>query len=126
MTHWATAYIGTPWVAGDSDCWNLARRVWREHFAREVPSVIVDAASPLAGRRAFRDADLSQWTEVQSPREGDAVLMARADAPCHVGIWLAFGAVLHSVEGAGVICTPQHRLGDIGYRITGFYRWSDA
>ena len=126
MTHWAEKYIGTPWVAGDSDCWNLSRRVWAEHFGHVVPVVAVDHASQLATRRAIRDADLSGWTQVQTPQEGDAVLMARAEAPCHVGIWLDFGAVLHSIEGAGVICTPQRRLRDIGYRITAFYRWSGA
>jgi cell wall-associated NlpC family hydrolase len=126
MTHWAERYIGTPWVAGDSDCWNLARRVWAEHFGQIVPVVAVDHASHLATRRAIRDADLSDWTQVLAPQEGDAVLMARGAAPCHVGIWLAFGAVLHSIEGCGVVCTPQRRLPDIGYRITGFYRWNGA
>ena len=126
MSHWAERYIGTPWVAGDSDCWNLARRVWAEHFGQQVPAVAVDAASPLAGRRAIREADMSQWDEVPQPLEGDAVLMAKGALPCHVGIWLDFGAVLHSIEGAGVVCTPRRRLHDIGFRIVGFYRWRAA
>lgn len=123
MTHWAEAYIGHPWVAGESDCWNIARRIWAERFGHSVPPVEVEHLSAVAGRRAIRDADLSQWDEVAEPREGDAVLMAMGQTPCHVGIWLGIGAVLHSIEGAGVICTPHRRLADIGYRITGFYRF---
>ena len=124
MSHWVEAYVGRPWVAGDSDCWNLARCVWREHFGRDVPAVVVDPSSALAGHRAFRDGDFSRWIAVQSPQEGDAVLMARGDSPCHVGIWVGIGAVLHSIEGAGVVCTPARRVPDIGYRVTGFYRWA--
>lgn len=126
MTHWAESYIGRPWVAGESDCWNTARRVWREHFGQDVPPITVEALSPLAGRRAIRDADLTDWQPVEVPQEGDAVLMAMGPSPCHVGIWLSFGAVLHAIEHSGVICTPHRRLSDLGYRIVGFYRWRAA
>lgn len=124
MTHWAETYIGLPWVAGDSDCWSLARRVWADHFARRVSVVAVDPACPFAGRRALREADMSDWAATGHPVEGDAVLMARGMSPCHVGIWLQGDLVLHSVEGAGVICTPRTRLASTGYSVAGVYRWT--
>lgn len=126
MTHWSTAYLGTPWVAGESDCWNMARRVWREHFGLDVAFVDVGRASPLESRRALREADLSDWDPVSEAREGDAVLMAMGGGPCHVGIWLDGGRVLHAIEGAGVIISPASGLGLLGYRVHGIYRHRPA
>jgi len=124
MNHWASTYIGGPWVVGESDCWAFARRVWHERFGLEVPTVAVDASSPRAVRRAFV-AGAEGWNAALTPCEGDAVLMAKGVHPCHVGVWIAppeGAGVLHAVEGAGVIFTPVPRLHDLGYRITGFYR----
>src|SRR5690606_1174706 len=92
--HWAAAYIGTPWVAGVSGCWHLARRVWAERFGWDVLAEAgVDAGDPRAARRAFAAGhDGTGWAPVAgvcAPAEGDAVLMAMGRHPCHVGIWLA-------------------------------------
>ncbi|MGV8987819.1 MAG: NlpC/P60 family protein [Cypionkella sp.] len=125
ITHWAGRYLGTPWVAGESDCWNLARRIWREQFGRDVPAVIVDASSPFETRRMLRDGDRSRWQVTQTPMEGDAVMMARGTTPCHVGVYLADGSILHSVEGAGVICTAAEGLLRVGYQVAGFYAWRE-
>jgi cell wall-associated NlpC family hydrolase len=121
--HWIESYIGTPWVAGETDCWHFARRVWEERFGIEVPALPVDARDPRAARRAFADADeMDRWVQILRPAEGDAVLMAKGRHPCHVGIWVAPGYVLHAVEGAGAICTDAAALSAMGYRVTGHYR----
>lgn len=124
---WAADYIGTPWVAGLSDCWHFARRVWREQFGWDVPAVIADATDARAVRRAFAVGhEGSGWRPIRAPAEGDAVLMAMGRHPCHVGVWLpdaAGPACLHSVEGAGVILTPMSLLPALGYRVVGLYRW---
>lgn len=126
MTHWAGAYIGTPWVAGVSDCWSFARTIWAEHFGWIVPPAGVDVADPRAGRVALAVDPTGQgWTPVEVPQDGDAVLMAVGARPCHVGVWIEADPVpgiLHSVEGAGVIFTIASRLGGIGYRVVGVYR----
>jgi cell wall-associated NlpC family hydrolase len=123
VSHWAAGYVGTPWVAGESDCWSLARRIWRERFGWDVPPLAVDAASALDTRRAGAAASsFIGWIEVADPREGDAVLMAMGRHPCHVGIYVDGGRVLHAVEGAGAVCTPLGRLRDMGYRAVGYWR----
>lgn len=122
--HWATAYIGTPWVAGESDCWHFARRVWRERFGIEVPEIGWDG-SPQEQLRRFRGAEERRlWMSmpVGHEAEGDAVLMARAREPSHIGIWLDLGGVLHSVERLGAIYTPRARLRDAGFWICDIYR----
>ena len=126
MTHWAAAYIGTPWVAGESDCWSFLRTVYRARFGHDVPPVPVDPCSPRAARHAFGEApEASGWQAVTEPVEGDAVLMAKGRHPCHVGVWITppgGPAILHSVERAGVIATPAHRLADTGFRLVSLHR----
>lgn len=131
MTHWAAEHIGTPWSASETHCWHFARRVWQDRFGWEVPEIVVDATDPRAARRAFAVGhDGTGWTPIAgvcAPVEGDAVLMAMGRHPCHVGIHLTLPdgpAVLHSVEGAGVICTAYAALVGMGYRVVGLYRWS--
>lgn len=129
MTHWAADHIGTPWVAGQSDCWHFARRVWRDRWGWDVPPVPVDPCNPRAARHAFAQApQATGWEPLPrgcAPAEGQAVLMAKGRWPCHVGVQIVLPegpAVLHSVEGAGVIVTPSSRLADLGYRVVGRYR----
>lgn len=126
MTHWAAPYIGQPWDPATQHCWAFCRRVWHEVFGIEVAEVSVDGSSAHAARRAFgQDPHAAGWDKVDSPAEGDAVLMAMGARPCHVGVWAApapSAGVLHAVEKTGVIFTPPARLAAMGYRIVGFYR----
>ena len=126
--HWAAGEIGLPWVAGASDCWSFARRIWRDRFGWDVPPVPVDPGSPRAARHALSAApEEAGWVQVDRPREGDAVLMGRGALPAHVGIWIEpdLAGVLHALESAGVVFTPPDRLAGLGYHIIGFYRRPD-
>ena len=121
--HWASAYLGRPWIAGEAECWDFARDVWRARFGLEVPAVPAAGRDPhLARQMLWTLAERHAWRRVPVPAEGDAVLMARGTRSCHVGVHVAPDAVLHAVEGAGGICTPLSRLADLGYRVAGFYR----
>lgn len=128
LSHWATDYIGMPWTP-DFTCWHFCVLVWRQRFGVSVSPTVVDASDPRATRRAFEvGAATEGWAEVSRAAaiEGDAVLMAKGARPCHVGLWLSLGGVLHCVEGAGAIFTSAERLGDLGYRIVGTYRRNAA
>jgi cell wall-associated NlpC family hydrolase len=126
MSHWSAPYVGTPWVAGTSDCWSFARRVWREQFGWQVPPW---GGDPQELRHAVvalqAAAHHPDWQAVDLPAEGDAVLMGRSARPCHVGIWIApaeGAGILHSLERAGVVYTPPGRLPALGLRVLGRYR----
>lgn len=125
MTHWAEAYVGDPWVAGEHDCFAFARRVWRERFALEVPVVDVDATSRLASMRAFSGhPEVGNWQQVETPQEGDGVLIGKNKRPGHVGVWIDIdgGRILHCVVGAGVVCQDPKTMRMMGWNILGFYR----
>lgn len=120
--HWANGYIGLPWSTGFT-CWDFAVRIWAERFDLVVAPVDVDPDDPRGVRRGFEaGGERARWQEVPHACEGDAVLMAKGTRPCHVGVWIDLGGVLHCVEGAGGLFTPNGRLGDLGYRAVGIYR----
>lgn len=128
MTHWATGYIGEPWVAQQNDCWAFCRRVWRDHFELEVPAVDVDAAHLALVARAFAGhAERANWIEVDLPREGDAVLLAHARYASHVGVWIEAdgGGVLHCDQASGVVFSTPQALDRCGWRRLRFYRHLD-
>lgn len=132
--HWADAYIGAPFESGASgpaayDCWGLLRAVLREHFGRVLPALGHDARSLRSCvLTAAEEVASPRWRAVELPAEGDAVLMARARHPSHVGVWLDAdgGRVLHCLEGAGVVCVPPRRLALDGWQVRGLYRWVGA
>ncbi len=127
--HWASGYIGTPWVAGVSDCWHFAVGIWRDRFGWQVPVSLVDPTNPVAVRRRMAQPDwTAQWAKVTVPVEGDAVLMRRGAYPSHVGIWVSAngGGILHSVEGSGVVLTPLQRLAQMNFAPVGYHRWIGA
>lgn len=128
--HWATEYIGLPWVAGGRgptqfDCWGLFLAIQRERFGRVLPEIPLDADDLALLARAFRDhPERRRWERVALPAEGDAVLLRRSRHPVHVGVWLAAdgGGVLHCVKGAGVVFQRLPELELHGWRIEGYYR----
>ena len=114
--HWALGYLGKPWRAGCDgpeayNCWGLVRAVYRERLGVELPAVEVDDLSVRDCARAFgAPGARTAWTRMLSPREPDAVLMARARFPSHVGVWLDIdgGGVLHALgspdsDGGGAV-----------------------
>lgn len=121
---WAGQYVGIDWVAGESDCWMLARRIWREQFELDVPVIDAAAHSMFASMREFAGhQEYTNWHQVEVPEEGDAVLMGKSSRPSHVGIWSkADDGVVHSVKGSGVILSRLSALHGMGLRVLAFYR----
>lgn len=122
IPHWAADYIGRPW-SPEFTCWHFCALIWQDRYGITVPLIEIDGTDARAVRRELEtSAERRGWHEVVQPREGDAVLMAKGARPCHVGVWLDVGGVLHCIEGIGAIFTSEGRLADLGYRIVGHYR----
>jgi hypothetical protein len=126
--HWASKYIGTPWVNLEHDCWEFTRIVQKREFKRALPKIALNAKDVRACvKNATQERD-AHWQEVASPIEGDCVLMSQNQQPTHVGVWVDVdgGGILHCVEGAGVIFTRKHMLQTIGFNFIGAYRLKDG
>lgn len=112
LNHWAIQYLGKPWVSGAQgpeayDCWSLVRAVYRDQFnITDLPAFITDATDTAQVQAMFDgNQEFSNWRQIDTPIEGDAVITMNGQRPEHVGIWLAIdgGKILQCVYGAGVV-----------------------
>ena len=129
MTHWAQKYIGGKYVIGESDCWAFFRRLQSEQWGRQIPDVPIDieSARSIVDELERERSDLSRWSPVSEPRDGDAVLLGRGRRPIHIGTYVDIdesGGVLHALEGIGVVYTPWHRLDASGWPRHWIYRYA--
>jgi cell wall-associated NlpC family hydrolase len=131
MNHWATQYLGMPWVSGavgpaQFDCWGFVRHVKRVHEGIELPVISVDATDPRLVLKAFRQHPELQRYEVhdKSPKAGDVVLMKHCKHPTHCGLWVDVdgGGVLHCAQGSGVVFQSLNSLKATGWAGVLFYR----
>lgn len=124
-SHWASKYIGEPWIAHENDCWAFCRRIWAEHYNLLVPIIDVDATKLINIAHAFKDNDERKlWSQVLKPTDGDAVLMAHCRHPSHIGIWIDtdLGGILHCMKGPGVVFTSMMSAKLAGWGRLEFYR----
>ena len=127
--HWAAAYIGKPWRLGavgpdEFDCWGLLRHAFHARTGHLVPAIPHDADDQLARMRDFeRHPERARWRKVDAPQELDAVLMAHARYPSHVGLWVDAdgGRVLHACRPS-VVAQDFLSLRQSGYLVAGVYR----
>lgn len=119
--HWTEPYLGLAHEPGG--CWLLFLRVQRERFGRAIDEVGVPESlrERIAALRA--GSATGGWLKVETPRDGDGVLMSCSKHPHHVGVYVGdVGAVLHSCDGAGGMLHTMYHLQASRWRIVGFYR----
>lgn len=130
MAHWATEYIGKPWISTAKgpdafDCWGLVVAVHKQLFNHDLPAIPVaenDLKSLILNMRDHPERQ--NWQIVTTLQEGDVALMRQSRHPIHVGIWLDIdgGGILHAVQGVGVIFQSINNLTITGWKIENFYR----
>lgn len=139
MFEQAQRYVGTPYVPGEFDCADLAVRVQRELFGREV-ALPVHRDRPAGTRGQAREIMRLRDTladRVNIPADGCGVLLWEPTGEAghdlrlwHIGtVFLHAGEtwVLHNSERIG--SAALHRLFDLqrwGMRVDGFYAWRDG
>ncbi|HHJ11887.1 MAG TPA: peptidoglycan endopeptidase [Chromatiales bacterium] len=127
MAHWSDKYIGEPYIEGENDCAALVQRVLYVEFGVLVDMPGERAAGLRGLTRQIEDNKLRVAEPVESPREGDGVLMMGRGSLDHVGVYCEIageGWVLHAMRNARQVC--RHRLRDLanlGLDVEGFYRW---
>jgi cell wall-associated NlpC family hydrolase len=105
---WVASYVGLPWRdkgrdRSGLDCWGLVRLVLAEQFRIEVPNYAdqyVSAAEAEAVAHLMR-GESGPWREIawEIACPGDLVLCRFLGEPCHVGVLVAPGLMLHVQRG---------------------------
>lgn len=123
--HWVNAYIGQAWRP-DYHCWSLLQAVYQARLNLCLPPMQYDANSLLAAIRAFgtQQGEYAHWQQVDTPQELDAVVMAVANRPRHIGVWVALdeGYILHNLEQRGVVLSRVDELNHLNFQVYAYYR----
>ena len=130
MSHWATHYIGLPWEYGKEgpeafDCWGFVRAVQRDHFGVEMPAVTAPESWAKANEMIQSHEERGNWQQVDDPREGDLVLMARNRHPVHIGVLVSANGklgALHCQQSSGVVFSAIPQLRACGWGALTYYR----
>lgn len=127
---WVTEYIGLPFKvkgrdAKGVDCYGLVRLVLSERYGKALPSFsdgytdmedrallacLVDAHKPMINAE-----------RVVEPIPGDVVVIKYCGYPCHLGLYVGGGMMLHVEAGknAALDRLDSYRMKN---RIEGYYR----
>ena len=116
IDHWAHKYFDIRHRMGgvgpdEFDCLNFFKLVQLERFHK-----LVDLTD--------LDKERAQWTRIERPVEGCAVLMSLARVYGHMGIWISANStqgVLHCAEKVNVVFTPPQVLARLGYSNLQYY-----
>lgn len=122
-------YVGVPFVEhgraiDGADCWGLARLVEAEVFGCFLPSYAADYEKvdrSIVGSLVGQELSHLPLSKTQAPEPGDLVLMTFLGTPCHVGVYMEGGYVLHS-DPIGRGGSRMQRAAALQHRIEGFYR----
>jgi len=119
MSHWASKYIGIPYLLGGRtaegvDCWGLVRLVYLQERGIDLPILPGVVEGGLLGAcREIRSQKGDKWEGLIAPTDLCAVAMGRARRSfSHVGVWTDAdgGKVIHAYEKGCVVAETLRTL----------------
>lgn len=130
MKHWAMEYIGKPWVYGAKgpdfyDCWGFVCHVQSSKYGIETLLVESPKTWTEARDQIKNHPERQRWLQVETPVDGDVVLMARNKIPVHVGVVIIANdriGILHCAQGCGVVFQSKKELAVSGWGSMTYFR----
>lgn len=122
-------YIGIPYTNkgrdfNGCDCWGLVRLIYKEEYEINLLSFYGEYENSEEGvavkEVVQKGKDLFDNVQKDTPDYGDIIVFNMKGNPCHVGVYVGNGKVLHVLRGTeGVIeRLSSHRLKG---RVEGYY-----
>ncbi len=133
--HWSRAYLGLPYQDGGRDrhacdCWGLARLIYAERLAIDLPSYsdAPDAAEIVEALDIVARGRSRDWTRI-APGEEQAFDLAWFDGslsgePAHVAVVMRPGLALHASRDQRVSAPLEYDRAPWPRLLTGFFRHS--
>ncbi len=122
-------YIGLPYLNGGRDpgygldCWGLILLVGREQYAQNIPDFLYqDAENTVETGKLFDFRRFWSAIPFGQERAGDVVVLLIAGTPCHAGIVVSPGMMLHTLAQHSA-ALDRYSGTKWAHRIEGFYRW---
>lgn len=92
----------------------------------DVQTVAVDFNNkPAVEAEAHAQMQRGVWQPIENPEPFCVVQMSHACVAHHVGVWVPVngGMVLHTTEATGSILQKRHMVNQMGFHITGYYKF---
>jgi hypothetical protein len=126
----AEKYVGTPYVKGMFDCADLAVKVQREVFGRNI-DLPAHEQTRAGQEQQIGSLRYEKAEPIKAPTEGCGVLLTRIDPKGLV--WWHIGTVFFQADEPWVLHNSEHlksaalqRLSYLmrsGFRVEGWYAW---
>jgi cell wall-associated NlpC family hydrolase len=107
---WANDYVGIPYQnrgrsPEGADCWGLVCLVYAKELSIILPALTAQYqnAADAAEIDALVMNQSPLWTPISEAREFDLVLLRVGRHPCHVGIVVWPGTMLHLLRGCNAV-----------------------
>jgi cell wall-associated NlpC family hydrolase len=132
MNNWANKFVGLPFLPNGRDengldCWGLVVKVYEDQLGIKLPQMdgAYESEDAISLRRiSVKMKEESQrWVRSVVPQIYDVALMRWGSIPCHVGICIGNGYLLH-IERKTLSCIQRLTDIDIQPRIVGYFRYA--
>jgi len=129
--HPASKFVGFPFLdrgrtPSGCDCWGLVRLYYKDKYDIDLPSYVDEyEASTVKGLTAEAiNAHIAEWGHIPpgEEQEGDVILLRVGGLPCHIGVVVKRGYMLHTMKGCDSVIEP-YISPDWKHRVVGFYRY---
>lgn len=131
LVEFARLAIGVPFLDQGRDfqgwdCWGLVVRAYRECFGIELPGY--EHVSALSSREAGEiiAAQSQLWAPIPAHQErpGDVIVLREGSWPCHVGLVVKAGFMLH-VDLKVETCIESYNTALWRNQVVGIYRHAE-
>ncbi len=121
-------YIGIPFKSNGRDelgidCYGLVRMVLRNEFGKELPDFYYKNALNKEEVRNLINVNrpLLAGKKTKRPKPGDVAVIRYRGIPCHIGVYVGEGKILHIKQGTDSIIERANSV-HLKARIEGYYR----
>ena len=112
-----SSLIGVPYEV--SDCWGIVKDFYSLVFNKELPDYYDEAPNDDNLANMYVENAKGNFERVETPEFGDLILIRLNGIPCHIGVFIGEGKMLHTIRGSGCVI---ERLSRWIPRIEGIYR----
>lgn len=127
MSHWHEKYVGRKYDRETYNCGHLAIQVNKDEFGRDISLVIATPDHHLSDDEQIQSVKNIYAYRVETPQEGDGVLLMYAGKASHVGVYCLINNVPHVLHGLdsskGVCLTKIRKLSLLNMEVEGYYRF---
>lgn len=113
-----------------ADCWGLIKLIYQDRLGITLPMLdhYENTEQRAALNKIINTEATSNWMGIEKGREQelDVAVFKIMGIPCHVGVVISKGIVIHSQRGSNTTIVHYEQERDWCRRLEGFYRYAKS